>query len=116
MKRRRDMNRLYIIYNLNDDVIKSFSKKHVNTLINNIIESWTEYPREYLFINSNNKQYTEDGLKKMLKEITNEKNIGVNALRSAYVSKYFNKLNKLQLERIAFLMRSSVSTLTVRRF
>ena len=47
----------------------------------------------------------------MLKEITNEKNIGVNALRSAYVSKYFNKLNKLQLERIAFLMRSSVSML-----
>ena len=100
-----------IIYNLNDDVIKSFSKKHVNTLINNIIESLTEYPREYLFINSNNKEYTEDGLKKMLKEITKEKNIGVNALRSAYVSKYFNKLNKLQLERIAFLMRSSVSTL-----
>ena len=100
-----------IIYNLNDDVIKSFSKKNINTLINNIIESLTEYPREYLFINSNNKQYTEDGLKKLLKEITNEKNIGVNALRSAYVSKYFNKLNKLQLERIAFLMRSSVGTL-----
>jgi hypothetical protein len=47
----------------------------------------------------------------MLKEITNEKHIGVNALRSAYVSKYFNNLDKLQLERIAFLMRSSVSTL-----
>ena len=100
-----------IIYNLNDDVIKSFSKKHVNTLINNIIESLTEYPRESLFINSSNKQYTEDGLKKLLKEITKEKNIGVNALRSAYVSHYFNKLNKLQLERIAFLMRSSVGTL-----
>ena len=100
-----------IIYNLNDDVIKSFSKKHANTLINNIIESLTEYPRESLFINSSNKQYTEDGLKKLLKEITKEKNIGVNALRSAYVSHYFNKLNKLQLERIAFLMRSSVGTL-----
>jgi hypothetical protein len=32
-------------------------------------------------------------------------------LRSAYVSHYFNKLNKLQLERVAFLMRSSVGTL-----
>ena len=40
-----------------------------------------------------------------------EKNIGVNSLRSAYVSYYFNKLNKLQLERVAFLMRSSVGTL-----
>ena len=47
----------------------------------------------------------------MLKDITKEKNIGVNSLRSAYVSHYFNKLNKLQLERVAFLMRSSVGTL-----
>ena len=47
----------------------------------------------------------------MLKVITNDKNIGVNSLRSAYVSHYFNKLNKLQLERVAFLMRSSVGTL-----
>ena len=47
----------------------------------------------------------------MLKDITKDKNIGVNSLRSAYVSHYFNKLNKLQLERVAFLMRSSVGTL-----
>ena len=71
----------------------------------------TDYPREYLFINSNNEEYTEDGLKKMLKDITKDKNIGVNSLRSVYVSHYFNKLNKLQLERVAFLMRSSVGTL-----
>ena len=99
------------IYNSNDDAIKSFSKKNVNLLIENIIESLTDYPREYLFINSNNEEYTEDGLKKMLKDITKDKNIGVNSLRSAYVSHYFNKLNKLQLERVAFLMRSSVGTL-----
>jgi hypothetical protein len=100
-----------IIYNLNDDVINTFSKKNVKILINNIIESLKEYPREYLFINSKNEQYTEDGLKKMLYDITKDKNIGVNALRSAYVSYYFNKLNKLQLERVAFLMRSTVGTL-----
>jgi hypothetical protein len=100
-----------IIYNLNDDVIKSFSQKNVNLLILNIYESLEDYPREYLFINSNNEEYTEDGLKKMLKDITKDKNIGVNSLRSAYVSHYFNKLNKLQLERVAFLMRSSVGTL-----
>ncbi len=47
----------------------------------------------------------------MLKVITNDKNIGVNSLRSAYVSHYFNKLNKNQLGRMAFSMRSSVSTL-----
>jgi len=100
-----------IIYNLNDSVIKSFSKSNVNLLINNIVESLEVYPRTELFINSKNELYSEDGLKKMLKEITNDKNIGVNSLRSAYVSHYFNKLNKLQLERVAFLMRSSVGTL-----
>jgi len=100
-----------IIYNLNDSVIKSFSKNNVNTLINNIVESLETYPRTELFINSNNELYSEDGLKKLLKDITKDKNIGVNSLRSAYVSHYFNKLNKLQLERVAFLMRSSPSTL-----
>ena len=52
-----------IIYNLNDSVIKSFSKNNVNLLINNIVESLETYPREYLFINSNNELYSEDGLK-----------------------------------------------------
>ena len=52
-----------IIYNLNDDVIKSFSKSNVNLLINNIVESLEVYPREYLFINSKNELYSEDGLK-----------------------------------------------------
>ena len=45
-----------IIYNLNDSVIKSFSKNNVNTLINNIVESVELYPREYLFINSKNEK------------------------------------------------------------
>ncbi len=66
-----------IIYNLNDDVIKSFSKKNVNLLIENIIESLTDYPREYLFINSNDEEYTEDRLKKMLKDITKDKILGL---------------------------------------
>ena len=78
-----------IIYNLNDSVIKSFSKNNVNTLINNIVESLETYPRTELFINSNNELYSEDGLKKLLKDITKDKNIGVNSLRSAYVSHYF---------------------------
>jgi hypothetical protein len=74
------------------------------------------YPREYLFINSNHELYSDDGLKKMLKDITQEKKIGVNSLRSAYVSHYFNKLNKLQLERLAFSMRSSSTTLQTHYF
>ena len=74
------------------------------------------YPRTELFINSNNELYSEDGLKKLLKDITKDKNIGVNSLRSAYVSHYFNKSNKLQLERVVFLMRSSPATLQTHYF
>jgi hypothetical protein len=58
--------------------------------IYNIVESLDVYPMEYLFINSNNELFSDDGLKKMLKDITKDKNIGVNSLRSAYVSHYFN--------------------------
>ena len=49
-----------IKYNLNDDLIKSFSKKNVDILIENIIESVETYPRTYLFISSNGKPYTEN--------------------------------------------------------
>ncbi len=67
-------------------LLKSFSKSKVDTLIFNIIERLETYPREYLFINSNNELYSDDGFKKMLKDIANDKNIGIVSLRSAYVS------------------------------
>ena len=44
----------------------------------------------------------------MFKSINNE--LGVNGLRSSFISYWLPKLNKLQAERVAFLMRSSVST------
>ena len=100
-----------IRYNLNDDLIKSFSKKNVDILIENIIESVETYPRKYLFISSNGKQYTEKSLQKILYELVPNKNLGVNSFRSSYASYYVPKLNKNQLQRVAFLMRSSVSML-----
>ncbi len=100
-----------ISFNINDPVIKSFSKDNVDLLINNIIESLLEYPREYLFINSTNDKYTEKGLQRMLYELLNDKNIGVNSLRSSYVSYYLDKVNKNQLDRIAFIMRTSTQML-----
>ena len=96
---------------MNDDLIKSFSKKNVDTLIENIIESVETYPRKYLFISSNGKQYTEKSLQKILYELVPNKNLGVNSFRSSYASYYVPKLNKNQLQRVAFLMRSSVSML-----
>ncbi len=64
----------------------------MNILINNIIESLSIYPRDMLFIYSKNEQYTEKGLQKMLSEISEEKKIGVNSLRSSYVTHFFQKL------------------------
>ena len=47
----------------------------------------------------------------MLYDLLNEKNIGVNSLRSSYVSYYLDKVNKNQLDRIAFIMRTSTQML-----
>lgn len=98
-------------FNLNDEVIKSFSKNNVDTLIETIIESVTIYPREYLFINKDGNKYTEKGLQKMLYELIVDKNIGVNALRSSYVSYWIKKLNATQATRVAYLMRTSTAML-----
>ena len=96
-----------IEFNLNDDVIKSFSKKYVNLLIENIVDSVNDYPREYLFINSNNEPYSEKSLQRMLYDLLKEKAIGVNSLRSSYASKWVPKCNANQVQRIAYLMRTS---------
>jgi hypothetical protein len=100
-----------IKFNLNDPIIRSFSGENIDNLINMIIESVKLYPREYLFINTDGDPYTEKGLQKMMADVLPNKNLGVNAIRSIYASYWLPKLNKNQITRIAFLMRSSVSML-----
>jgi hypothetical protein len=78
----------------------------------NIIESIKLYPRQFLFINDKGEQYTEEGLQIFLYELVPDKNIGVNALRSIYTSHYLPKLNTNQLNRLAFLMRTSFNMLS----
>ena len=70
------------------------------------------YPREYLLIDNKGEQYTEKGLQKMLYELVPDKNIGINALRSIYTSFFLPKLNKNQINRVAFLMRTSFNMLS----
>jgi hypothetical protein len=101
-----------IHFNINDEVIKTFSKDKVELLILNIIESVKLYPREFLFINNKNEPYTEKGLQKMLYELVPEKNLGVNALRSIYTSHYLPHLLKYQINRVSFLMRTSFNMLS----
>jgi len=97
--------------NINDKILKEFSKPNINTLISDIKESIELYPREYLFINTKNELYKEKTIQKLFYELLDNKNLGVNAFRSIYISYYFNKLSRLQLERVAAFMRSSVTTL-----
>jgi hypothetical protein len=47
-----------------------------------------------------------------MSDLLPNKNLGVNAIRSIYASYWLPKLNKNQITRIAFLMRSSVSILS----
>ena len=56
--------------------------------------------------------YTEKGLEKMLFELVPNKNLGVNALSSVYTSNSLPKLNKNQINRVAFLMRTSFNMLS----
>ena len=48
----------------------------------------------------------------MIYELIPDKNIGINALRSIYTSHYLPKLNKNQINRVAFLMRTSFNLLS----
>ena len=92
-----------IHFNINDD-----SKDNVELLSLNILESVKLYPREFLFINNKDEQYTEKGLQTMLYELVPDKNIGINALRSIFTYHYLPKLNKNQINRVEFIIRTSL--------
>jgi len=62
----------------------------------------------YLCIYSD--QDTEKSHQKMLFELVPEKNIGINALSSIYTYYWLPKLTKNQINRVAFLMRTSTHT------
>ena len=100
-----------IEFNLNDAVIKSYSKKYVELLIDTIIESVNDYPRKYLFINTKNEPYAEKSLQRMLYDLMKDKNIGVNSLRSSYASYWLPRCNANQVQRMAYLMRTSAAML-----
>jgi hypothetical protein len=101
-----------IHFNINDNIIRSFSGSNVDELIRMIIESINLYPRDHLFINTDGNLYSEKGLQRMLADLLPGKNLGVNSIRSIYASYWLPKINNNQAKHVAFLMRSSVSVLT----
>ena len=60
-----------------------------------------------MLVNNKGEHYTEKGLQKMLFELVPDTNSGINALRSIYTSYWLPKLNKTEINRVAFFMRTS---------
>jgi hypothetical protein len=55
--------------NLNDNVIKSYSKNLIDRLINLIYESLNNFPRDWLFLNTKGTKASQDTLKDWLNSI-----------------------------------------------
>jgi hypothetical protein len=98
-----------IIINLNDPVIKSFSGPLVDILINLIIESVDIFPREFLFINSKGDKASADTLNDYNKSFVQDLQLNINSFRSAYISYWLPKLNKIQKDRVVAFMRTSAT-------
>ena len=90
--------------NLNDNVIKSYSKNLIDRLINLIYESLNNFPRDWLFLNTKGTRASQDTLKDWLNSIIK---INIPNLRSSYISYWYNKLNRLQKDRLIAFMRTS---------
>lgn len=79
--------------------------------------SYTTYPRKYLFVNrrgwrkQNTEQIAPSTIATWLRNLLPDKNIGVDGLRSAFVSYWLPKVNNKARRIIATRMRSSVDIL-----
>ena len=102
--------------NLNDPVIKSFSGVLVDVLINLIIESVDIFPREFLFINSKGDKASADTLNDYNKSFVPDLQLNINSFRSAYISYWLPKLNKIQKDRVVAYMRTSSKTTELNYF
>ena len=90
--------------NLNDDVLKSYSKNLIERLINLIYDSLKIFPREWLFINTKGNKASQDTLKDWINSIIK---INIPNLRSSYISYWYPKINRLQKDRLIAFMRTS---------
>jgi len=98
-----------ITININDPVIKSFSGPLVEILINLIIESVDIFPREFLFINSKGDKASADTLNDYNKSFVPDLQLNINSFRSAYISYWLPKINKIQKDRVVAFMRTSAT-------
>jgi len=101
-----------ISYNLNINIpILDKLNKRLSDLL---IKSYNIYPRKYLFVgrknwNSQNlRQIEPSTIATWLRTLLDNKNIGVDGIRSAFASYYIPKLNNAGRKIMAYRMRTSV--------
>ena len=98
----------YKIYNMNKNLSKI--KLENIELVEFIYNSFTKYPRNYLF-EINQKPLTEATLLKYLREITNTPLINFDMIRAAYITNYYEHNKTFDTrEKLALEMRHSVNT------
>jgi len=114
--------KLKVRYIVNDDKVSKTKTYAMNKNLNyiNIIDeklvtlindSYTKYPRTYLFENVTNKPITTQMLLKWLREITKVSEINVDIMRASYITWYYASHHKYaDREALAKMMRHSVST------
>ena len=96
------------VYNMNKklSIINLNNKK----LVDLIIDSYTKYPRTYLF-EVNEKPITQPTLLSWLRDITKVNAINVDIMRSSYINWFYEHHKSLgEREKLAYQMRHSVLT------
>jgi len=103
-----------ISYNLNSKYIEGLNKR-----LNKLLKySYKTYPRQHLFINQlsyekgNYVKVSGETVSKWVRDILDNKNMGVDGFRSSFVSYYLPKMNNSQKTIMAFRMRTSVNIMS----
>lgn len=111
-----------IFYIVNNDKVsktksysidKSLSKIEINNekLIDIILKSYETYPRTYLFENKNKKPISQNTFIQWLRDITNNKGITNDIMRSSYITWFYSNNPKyIDREKLSQQMRHSVNT------
>lgn len=99
-------------------ILKSTMMKQFNNRLCNLLRySIKTYPRPHLFVNkeayikNNMKKVAPATVSKWLGEINNDRKIGIDMFRSAFVSYYFPKVNNRQRQIMRLRMRTSMDVM-----
>lgn len=103
-----------ISYNLNSKFIEQHNKK----LSDLLKYSYETYPRKHVFINQNTynngtfEKVSHKSVSKWVRDLLNNKNMGIDGFRSSFVSYYLPKMNNNQKTIMSIRMRTSIGIIS----